>query len=158
MNSSFESLTERQRECADLIVENAIERRKDRKIKKLTQSELGEAVGVSDRTVRNWMKDPLFLAYLEYQSRISLQAAMPDFVAVLIANLEHGQNLSAKQMDMMMRMADWLPDQGSKGEPTSNQIDHSEIEGRIARIEADMRTKDLTEQIETAEAPKDGDA
>src|SRR5699024_3756199 len=107
MNNFHDTLTESQREDAEMYVDNESDRRRDNKIPKLTQSDRGDAGGVTDRTIRNWFKDPAFLAYLEHLSRINIQAAMPAFAAVLIQNLEHGQNLSTKQLDLIAKVAEW---------------------------------------------------
>lgn len=147
--NNFDALTERQKEVAEAIVDNAIERKKDKTVSKLTQAELGELVGVTDRTVRNWSNDILFLEYVEYLSRVRLQAAMPDFVAVLIQNLEKGENVSTKQLDLIAKVADWLPDKKSKDEATSISYGHaSSIEERIRRIEDRKREEvDVTPKV-----------
>ncbi|MCU7556544.1 phBC6A51 family helix-turn-helix protein [Macrococcus capreoli] len=138
--SSYDTLSEKQKEVAELMVENAIERRTDKDIKKLTQAQLGEAVDVTDRTIRTWQKDPAFLAYLEHLSRIKLQAAMPDFIAALISNLERGQNLSTKQLDLMATIADWKPDPKSAASTINVQLGASSLEERIAKLEERKKT------------------
>jgi len=138
--SSFDTLSEKQKEVAELMVENAIHRRSAKDVKKLSQQELGEAVGVTDRTIRNWQKDPAFLAYLEHLSRLRLQAAMPDFIATLITNLERGQNLSTKQLDLMAKVGDWLPETKSASSTINLQLGASSLEDRIAKLEARRKT------------------
>lgn len=137
--NNFDILTEQQKQLAELMVENAIERRAGES-KKMTQAALGEAVGVTDRTVRNWQKDPTFLAYLEHLSRLRLQAAIPDFMATLIANLERGQNLSTKQLDLMATIADWKPEPKSASSTINVQLGASSLEDRIAALEQRRKT------------------
>lgn len=144
--NGFEGLTERQRQCAEIIVQNAVDRRTTKNskepVQKLTQAEIGEMLDppITDRQIRNWNKDPLFLRYIEYLSRIRIQQAMPDFVGVLVANLEHGQNLSTKQLDLIAKVANWLPDQTQSA---STQLGvssgHQQIEDRIKALEKRSR-------------------
>lgn len=135
MNSFHDTLTESQREVAEMYVDNEIDRRRDKKIPKLTQSDMGDAVGVTDRTIRNWFKDPAFLAYLEHLSRINIQAAMPAFAAVLIQNLEHGQNLSTKQLDLIAKVADWVPQPQSNAQTLHIQSGTDELQKRLDKLE-----------------------
>lgn len=139
MSNNFDSLSDAQKEVADLIVQNAIDRRTGGK--KLTQSQLAEKVGITDRTLRNWYKDKTFLSYLDHLSRLQLQASMPDFTAVLISNLEKGQNLSTKQLDLIAKVADFLPQPKATSNTTYNvQIGMDNIEERIQRLEARRKT------------------
>lgn len=135
MNSFHDSLTDKQREVAEMYVDNEIDRRRDKKIPKLTQSDMGDAVGVTDRTVRNWFKDPAFLAYLEHLSRINIQAAMPSFAAVLIQNLEHGQNLSTKQLDLIAKVADWVPQPHNGTQTIHIEQGTEELQKRLDKLE-----------------------
>lgn len=144
MNNNFhDTLSEKQREVAEMIVDNAIERRRDKKVKRLTQAELADAVDVTDRTIRNWQKDPAFLAYLEYLSRVNIQAAMPDFAAVLIQNLEHGQNLSTKQLDLIAKVADWLPQPQSHSQQIQLSVGNDELQQRLDKLEQRIPPKSV---------------
>lgn len=135
MSNLYDSLSEKQREVAELYTENEIDRRRNKEIKRLTQEELGEAVGVTGRTIRNWFKDPAFLAYLEHISRLNIQAAMPSFAAVLIQNLEHGQNLSTKQLDLIAKVADWVPQAQSQVTHSVVQIGTEDLQRRLDSLE-----------------------
>lgn len=154
MNSNFDALTEAQKEVADLMVQNAIERKKG-SAKKIRQHELAEAVGVTDRTIRNWQHDELFLEYVGYLSRLKLQAAMPDFVAVLIANLDKGQNVSTKQLDLIAKVADWLPEkQGANHTLNVNVGNTLDIDDRIKQLQERKQSEVIDNrdrQIETTE-------
>lgn len=136
MNDKFDTLSEGQKTVAEMMVGSAIERKSDTKTKKLTQLEMAEEAGVSVRTIRNWQKDETFLEYVGYLSRIRLQAAMPDFVGVLIANLEKGQNVSTKQLDLIAKVADWLPEKQSAPDTLNVNVGHTQsIEDRINQLE-----------------------
>lgn len=153
----FESLTPNQRQAAEIIVKNAVDRRIDKKIKKLTQSEIGALLDdpVSDRTIRNWNKDPLFLAYIEALSLHRVRRAMPDFVGVLVANLEHGQNLSTKQLELIAKIGQWLPDERSSASSQLGvSIGHKDIEARIKQLEEKASQKEIGTIVQV----KDGGA
>ncbi|QYA47963.1 hypothetical protein [Nosocomiicoccus ampullae] len=144
--NGFESLTPNQRQAAEIIVKNAVDRRVDKKIKKLTQSEIGEMLDdpVSDRTIRNWNKDPLFLAYIEALSLHRVRRAMPDFVGVLVANLEHGQNLSTKQLELIAKIGQWLPEENSSASSQLGvSVGHKDIEARIKQLEEKSKQEDV---------------
>ena len=135
----FDSLNANQKQCAEIMVQNAVDRRTNKQTtKKLTQKEIGELLDppVTDRQIRNWNKNPTFLAYVEYLSLLRVRQAMPDFVGVLVANLEHGQNLSTKQLDLIARVAQWLPEQGAPKQQqvgSGSQLD--DVQARIAKLE-----------------------
>lgn len=136
MNDKFDSLSEGQKAVAEMMVANAIERKSNKDAKKATQQEMADEVDVTVRTIRNWQKDEVFLEYVGYLSRIRLQAAMPDFVGVLIANLEKGQNVSTKQLDLIAKVADWLPEKESSGNSLTVNVGHAQsIEDRIKQLE-----------------------
>lgn len=153
MFDRFDTLSDKQREVAELMVESEIERR-NTGAKKLSQEKLGESVGVTGRTIRNWQKDETFLAYLEYLSRLKIQAAMPSFAAVLISNLEKGQNLSTKQLDLIAKIADWLPEPKSSSHTVNVQVGTDSLEERILKLEEKKRKTvfDASTKIETQEA------
>lgn len=137
MSAKFDTLTDRQKTVAEMMVNHAIQR-KEGSIpdKKLTQREMAEEVDVTVRTIRNWQNDALFLEYVGYLSKMRLQAAMPEFVGVLIANLERGQNVSTKQLDLIAKVADWLPDKEKPTNQLTLNVGHSEdIQQRIAQLE-----------------------
>lgn len=138
MANEFDSLSDKQRVAAENYVDNVIAHQKDSKIKKMTQEDLGETVGVTGRTIRNWMNDTVFLQYIQHLSTKRLQVSMPAFVGVLIRNLERGDNVSTKQLDLIAKVADWVPDKKSSGD-TYNQINYNgptEVEDRIAQLQA----------------------
>ena len=83
----FDSLTEKQMIAAENYVDNSIAHQRDKSIKKMTQEDLGETVGVTGRTIRNWMNDTTFLAYIHALSMKRLQQSAPAFAGVLIRNL-----------------------------------------------------------------------
>lgn len=135
MNDKFDTLSEGQKAVAEMMVENAIERKSDTKTKKMTQSEMAEQADVTVRTIRNWQKDETFLEYVGYLSRIRLQSAMPDFVGVLIANLEKGQNVSTKQLDLIAKVADWLPEKQSSPNTLNVHVGNAQsIEDRVEQL------------------------
>lgn len=161
MNNFHDTLTEKQREVAEAYTQNEIDRRRDRKIPKMTQKEFGDLVGVTDRTVRNWFKDPAFLAYLEHISRMNIRAAFPAFAATLIQNLEHGQNLSTKQLDLIAKVADWVP-QAQNGTQTLH-IQHGtdELQQRLDKLEQRIPPKSVEGSVKvpvTIEMERDSDA
>ena len=130
---------------ADLIVNHAVDRHTNKGVKKLTQARMAEEAGVTERTIRNWHKDELFLEYVGYLSRMRLQAAMPDFVGVLIANLEKGQNVSTKQLDLIAKVADWMPEkQNSENTYNINVGGQSELENRIQAL-TERKRKEVVE-------------
>lgn len=135
MSKGFDLLSDKQREAAEIIVDNAIEQRQGGK--KLSQAAIGEMVGVTDRTIRNWQNDETFLGYLRDLSTKRLQAAMPQFVGVLIANLSKGQNVSTKQLDLIAKVADWLPEPKSSASSTTVnvQVGTTDIHDRIKALE-----------------------
>ena len=53
--TQFDSLTEKQMIAAENYVDNSIAHQRDKSIKKMTQEDLGETVGVTGRTIRNWI-------------------------------------------------------------------------------------------------------
>ena len=134
-NQKFDALSEGQKDVAEVMVDNAIERKKDKKVSKISQIELAEIAGVSDRTIRNWLKDERFLEYVAYISNIRLQAHIPDFAAVLIANLEKGQNVSTKQLELIAKFGDWLPDKDTQHTTLTVDVGHTAIEDRIKQLE-----------------------
>lgn len=134
MSKGFDLLSDKQREAAEIIVDNAIEQRQGGK--KLSQAAIGEMVGVTDRTIRNWQNDETFLGYLRELSVKRLQAAMPDFVGVLISNLSKGQNVSTKQLDLIAKVANWMPEPKSSAATTVNvQVGTTDIHDRIKALE-----------------------
>ena len=86
-------------------------------------------------------------------SRVRLQAAMPDFVGVLISNLDKGQNVSTKQLDLIAKVADWMPERGQSGGTTVNvNMGHLDLDERVAQLQ-ERRRKEVydapVKEIET---------
>src|SRR5699024_1016774 len=104
MNPKFDSLKDNQKEVAQAMVDNALDVRMNKGTKKLTQKDLGEIGGVEARTIRNWQRDILFLEYVQELSKMKLAEHAPQFVAVLISNL-NGANPSTKQLRSEERRA-----------------------------------------------------
>lgn len=140
MDAKYDALSEPQKEAAELMVDGAINKKKNPKEKPMTQTAIAETVGVTDRTLRNWKQDELFLDYVGYLSRVRLQAAMPDFVGVLISNLDKGQNVSTKQLDLIAKVADWMPERGQSGGTTVNvNMGHLDLDERVAQLQERRR-------------------
>lgn len=146
-NQKFDALSEGQKDVAEAMVDNAIERKKDKNIAKISQIELAEIADVSDRTIRNWLKDERFLEYVAYISNIRLQAHIPDFAAVLIANLEKGQNISTKQLELIAKFGDWLPDKDSGLTTLRVESGHTAIEDRIKQLELRAQEELATKKV-----------
>lgn len=70
------SLTETQRRCAEIFATNDIHR--------MTIAEIAEELGVHERTLYRWKKDPEFIAY---QNAIA-ERAMEDFLAETYTTLK----------------------------------------------------------------------
>ena len=149
----FDSLKESQKEAAEIFVKNAIERKQDTKIPKLSQREVGEMVGVTDRTVRYWLQNPVFLDYMAYLSTIELRKSMPDFVGVLIHNLQRGQNVSTKQMELFAKISNLFPENNSTSTTNVNiELGHSALEDRIKQLQDRKEVFDVPpKQIEREE-------
>ena len=149
--TQFDSLTEKQMIAAENYVDNSIAHQRDKSIKKMTQEDLGETVGVTGRTIRNWMNDTTFLAYIHALSMKRLQQSAPAFAGVLIRNLERGDNVSTKQLDLIAKLDDRVP-QGKSGGDTYNQITYNgsidEIQSRIDRINARKEAEVVSVQEE----------
>lgn len=137
--SNFDALTEKQKEVAEMIVYDAVESKRNTKYKPRKQQELAEAVGVTARTLRNWNQNSLFLEYMAHLSRLRLQSAMPDFVGVLIQNLERGQNVSTKQLDLIAKVADWLPEKHGSNNTIDIKIGHLDLEDRVQMLQERRR-------------------
>lgn len=141
MNPKFDNLKDNQREVAQAIVDNAVEARMDKSVKKLTQKDLGEIGGVDARTIRNWRRDVLFLEYVQELSTMKMAEHAPEFVAVLISNLK-GANPSTKQLDLFAKIANMIPEKEGATHNTNVMIgNNDDIKARIEQLEAErMKT------------------
>ena len=141
-----------------MMVQNALDR-KTSGAKKIKQAELAEAVDVTPRTIRNWQHDEVFLEYVGHLSRIKLQAAMPDFVAVLIANLEKGQNVSTKQLDLIAKVADWLPEKQGASHTLNVNVGHADnIDDRIRQLQERRQSEIIDNRDRQLDAPETEEA
>src|SRR5699024_4320547 len=139
LNSKFDALKDNQKEVAPAMVDNALDGRMNKGTKKLTQKDLGEIGGVEARTIRNWQRDILFLEYVQELSKMKLAEHAPQFVAVLISNL-NGANPSTKQLDLFAKIADMLPEKEATQHNTNVMIgNNDDIRARIEQLEAERR-------------------
>lgn len=139
MNPKFDALKDNQKEVAQAMVDNALDVRMNKGTKKLTQKDLGEIGGVEARTIRNWQRDILFLEYVQELSKMKLAEHAPQFVAVLISNL-NGANPSTKQLDLFAKIADMLPEKEATQHNTNVMIgNNDDIRARIEQLEAERR-------------------
>ena len=146
MNPKYDALKENQKEVAQAMVDNAIEARTTG-AKKLTQKELGEIGGVEPRTIRNWQREMLFLEYVQDLSKMKLAEHAPQFVAVLVANL-NGKNPSTKQLDLFAKIADMLPEKEAATHNTNVIIANNEdIRARIEQLEAESRSSKVIPNV-----------
>ena len=75
LQPSFNKLTGSQRQCAEILATNDIDKK--------TIAEIAEEVGVTPRTIYRWKQDPVFIAY---QNSIA-ERVMDDFLSETYAQL-----------------------------------------------------------------------
>ncbi|WP_286884095.1 phBC6A51 family helix-turn-helix protein [Aneurinibacillus sp. UBA3580] len=69
MSTRNTKLTPEQQRAADMVVANEYRLLTPDKKKKLTQAELAEMLGISERTLRYWKEDSAFRDYMAQESR-----------------------------------------------------------------------------------------
>src|SRR5699024_2364782 len=139
MNPKFDALKDNQKEVAQAMVDNALDVRMNKGTKKLTQKDLGEIGGVEARTIRNWQRDILFLEYVQELSKMKLAEHAPQFVAVLISNLNRA-NPSTKQLDLFAKIADMLPEKEARQLNTNGMFGNKDdIRASNKQVDAEKR-------------------
>jgi predicted DNA-binding protein YlxM (UPF0122 family) len=100
MANKFEDLTEQQKRAAELLLENDLAP-KDEKRK---LEEIAEEIGVTRKTLWEWRRrNTLFIEYKQHLTTLSLQDAHGELARVLITNL-HSSQPSTKMLDLLAKM------------------------------------------------------
>lgn len=98
-----------QQRAAELLNDNVFADKGDRK----TQEEIANELGVSDRTIRNWKREPAFMAYSEYLANQVRNEFYPVAVAQLMKAIEGGANGqgSIRAIELFLKLSGKLVDQ-----------------------------------------------
>lgn len=136
-------LTENQRRCAEILATN--------EINKYTIPEIAEMLGVSERTVYRWKRDPAFIRYKNQISEEVMEDFLSDAYVQLRALLTEGKSEKTKleAIKLILQNRGKLKDNGSGVTINVNQNEtQEERERRIIEMERELLELTDSEDVE----------
>jgi transcriptional regulator with XRE-family HTH domain len=100
-------------------------------MKKRTQKEIAEEIGVSRMTIHRWMKDPLFESEFKHVLRNHCKNHMKDVLDAMIAAAVEDRNAAAAQLILKVNK---LTDTDEPNVQVNNQIDLAAIREELKNL------------------------
>lgn len=137
-----ELLTEDKRKYCEMAVENEFRP----KNKRLTNIQIAEQLGYTDRQIRRWKKDPVVVQYVRYLTNSERDNFYPTVIRQLQAAIEGTSNngaASMKAIELYLKASGMLVDQ----QHVIQSVEHR----------APMSRKDITDEIGKLDDMMNGD-
>lgn len=128
----FEKLTEEHRRAAELLLENELKPKKERR----NREEIASELGIARKTLWEWRRrNSLFIEYKQHITTLALQDSQGKLARVLIDNLDATQP-STKMLELLAKMTpNALAAQQSEVNLNTDSNSQEDVLKRIQQLE-----------------------